>query len=591
MSEIQKLVTDHIDIWTSAIEKKSATGRGNNKKISLHGIKKLRELILELAVRGKLTLQNPSDDKVDNLIDAIRKKRITLLEANKIRSTKILPVIEDTELPTQLPHSWRWVRLGSVCIIRGGKRVPRGYALLETPTPHIYIRITDMKNGTINECDLRYIDKDIYQQIKRYAINKEDIYVTIAGTIGAVGIIPEKFDGANLTENAAKLVFRGLNKEYFVMALRSGLLQKQFLEEVNKMAQPKLALKRLETALLPLPPLAEQKRIVTKVNELLALCDQLEQESENSITAHQTLVKTLLETLTNSANAEELQENWARIEAHFDTLFTTEHSIDQLKQTILQLAVMGKLVPQDPNDEPASVLLEKIAKEKERLVEDGKIKKQKSLPKISDNEKPFKLPNDWRWCRIGDAAISTDYGLSDKAFVGGVGVPVLAMGHIQSGKVLLDTEKIVTETVESLPELYLKNRDLLYNRTNSAELVGKTGIFLGNDDEYTFASYLIRIRTDKDSLLPEFLNLNMLTPLFRETQIDPLLKQQCGQANVNGTIMRNMIVAIPPKNEMQKIVKKVNELMTLCDTLKEFINKAQNTQIYLADAILEQAVA
>ena len=153
---------------------------------------------------------------------------------------------------------------------------------------------------------------------------------------------------------------------------------------------------------MPIPPLAEQHRIVAKVDELMALCDQLEQQQTDSNATHQTLVETLLATLTSAADQDEFTEAWQRIADHFDTLFTTEQSIDQLKQTILQLAVMGKLVPQDPNDEPASVLLEKIAKEKARLIKEGKIKKQKPLPEISDDEKPFDLPDSWAWTYVGE---------------------------------------------------------------------------------------------------------------------------------------------------------------------------------------------
>ncbi|EPT6024298.1 restriction endonuclease subunit S, partial [Escherichia coli] len=138
----------------------------------------------------------------------------------------------------------------------------------------------------------------------------------------------------------------------------------------------------LKSLLIPVSPFNEQNRLVARVYELLSLCDQLEQQSLTSLDAHQQLVETLLATLTDSQNAEELAENWARISQHFDTLFTTEASIDALKQTILQLAVMGKLVPQDPNDEPASELLKRIEQEKAQLVKEGKIKKQKPFPSI-----------------------------------------------------------------------------------------------------------------------------------------------------------------------------------------------------------------
>jgi len=164
----------------------------------------------------------------------------------------------------------------------------------------------------------------------------------------------------------------------------------QFMAKMNQLAQPKLALHRILSSAIALPPLAEQHRIVAKVDELMLLCDQLEQQTEESLSAHQTLVEVLLAALTESDSAvpvkESFQTNWQRLAEHFDILFTTEASIEQLKQTILQLAVMGKLVPQNPNDEPASVLLEKIAKEKAELIADKKIKKQKPLPAITDEE-------------------------------------------------------------------------------------------------------------------------------------------------------------------------------------------------------------
>lgn len=138
--------------------------------------------------------------------------------------------------------------------------------------------------------------------------------------------------------------------------------------------QPFVSLSTLRNTVMALPPLKEQYRIVIKLTALMYLCDQLEQQSLTTLDAHQQLVETLLGTLTDSQNAEELAENWARISEHFDTLFTTEASVDALKQTILQLAVMGKLVPQDPNDEPASELLKRIAQEKAQLVKEGKIK-------------------------------------------------------------------------------------------------------------------------------------------------------------------------------------------------------------------------
>lgn len=175
--------------------------------------------------------------------------------------------------------------------------------------------------------------------------------------------------------------------------LNKAFLSKYWNDEIHKQSMGTtvhiLTISRANEVLIPLAPEKHQIKLVSKIEELMSLCDQLEHQSLTSLKAHSQLIETLLATLTNSQNAEELAENWARISQHFDTLFTTETSIDALKQTILQLAVMGKLVPQDPNDEPASELLKRIEQEKAQLVKEGKIKKQKPLPPISDDEKPL----------------------------------------------------------------------------------------------------------------------------------------------------------------------------------------------------------
>jgi type I restriction enzyme S subunit len=207
--------------------------------------------------------------------------------------------------------------------------------------------------------------------------------------------------GAGTTElHVARLFGSNLARNYILLYLKAPMfLSVGETKMTGTAGQNRLPKEFFESNPLPLPPLAEQHRIVAKVNELMSLCDTLESEQASNINAHQVLVEHLLSALTNAADQGDFQQTWARIAAHFDTLFTTEHSIDQLKQTILQLAVMGKLVAQDPQDEPASVLLKKIATEKARLVKAGKIKKEKPLPLIAEDEKPFELPERWAWTR------------------------------------------------------------------------------------------------------------------------------------------------------------------------------------------------
>jgi type I restriction enzyme, S subunit len=325
------------------------------------------------------------------------------------------------------------------------------------------------------------------------------------------------------------------------------------------------------------------------VNELMALCDRLEAGAYDAIAAHQLLVTNLLATLTTSKTAEDFAQSWQRIETHFDTLFTTEESINHLKQTILQLAVMGKLVPQDPRDEPAEKLLLQIDGLKSELVAKGLSKREKPALPIKGNEVPFDLPKGWKWARIGQLAIQTQYGTSQKSVGGGDGVPVLAMGNIQNGSVVQFADKTIPEDSAELPDLFVKNKDLLYNRTNSFELVGKTGIYLGDDDKFTFASYLIKIRLDENLVSSVFVNLAMNSSYFRTTQIVPKITKQTGQANVNGTSMRGMLIPLPPRREQELIVAQFDRLERLFGELKSQLDICKEIQNRFADVAVENA--
>lgn len=157
----------------------------------------------------------------------------------------------------------------------GGKRIPAGRKLTTDNTGHIYIRISDMKNGSVLTDNLLYVPYDIYPSISRYIINKEDIYITVAGTIGSIGKIPAELDGANLTENADRLVITNIDQDWLILCLQSGLVQNQIAEATTKVGQPKLAIKRIEELLIALPPINEQRRIVAKHNTVTSTLESL----------------------------------------------------------------------------------------------------------------------------------------------------------------------------------------------------------------------------------------------------------------------------------------------------------------------------
>ncbi|MHB9954805.1 restriction endonuclease subunit S [Vibrio campbellii] len=583
---INQLITDNIDTWTSTVKTKATTGRGSSKKLELYGVKKLRELILELAVRGKLVPQDPNDEPAAVLLERIAEEKAQLVKEKKIKKPKKLELIDTDDHLFDIPSSWNWERLGNI----GETNIGLTYSPKDAGDKGIpVLRSANIQKGKIDLSDLVRVQKEVKDSV---LVEAGDLLICARN--GSKALVGKTAQIRSLDEpmafGAFMAIFRSCINDYIEVFLNSPVYRRN-LDGVSTTTINQITQSNLRSTICPIPPVNEQHRIVAKVDELMALCDQLEQQTEASIAAHQVLVTTLLDTLTNSENTEELMQNWQMVAEHFDTLFTTEESIDQLKQTILQLAVMGKLVPQDPNDEPAAKLLERIAEEKAQLIKEKKIKKQKALPPIADDEKPFELPNGWEWERIGNLSHFIEYGSSQKTVESlPNGVPVLKMGDIQNGKLILGEHKVMSSDVDELPNLYVKNNDVLYNRTNSAELVGKTGIYKGEDDKYSFASYLIRIRCNSANISPDYLNLSMNTPLFRQYQIEPHIKKQCGQANVNGTLMKSMLVSVPPLKEQSCIFNKVNELHKLCNQLKARIIESRAAQLNFTDAIVEQAV-
>lgn len=255
-------------------------------------VKKLRQQLLQDAVQGRLVEQNPKDEPASELL---KKIKATLRQAQGSKKVKELPPIKPEEIPFEIPEGWVWCRLGEICSIKGGKRVANGYKLLKEPTPYIYIRVSDMKNGTIDDSDLCYLDEIMHQKIKQYTISKDDIYMTIVGgTIGKCGLIPEKFDNMNLTENAAKISPILIDKIYLLKCLDSPFCQEQFIDKTKQVGVQKMALNRFSSSLIPLPPLSEQIRIVQKIDELMQHCNELEASIKESKSQNEKLLQQVL---------------------------------------------------------------------------------------------------------------------------------------------------------------------------------------------------------------------------------------------------------------------------------------------------------
>ncbi|EMU6254901.1 TPA: restriction endonuclease subunit S [Escherichia coli O11:H5] len=575
---VEKLIVDHMETWTSALQTRSTAGRGSSGKIDLYGIKKLRELILELAVRGKLVPQDPNDEPASELLRGMKKQQEDLIKERKIKKPKKLPSIDGTLESISVPQGWELCYLNDIGDWGAGatpNRTNSGYYGGDIPW---------FKSGELSEDYITDSEEHITAlALKECSLRDNqpgDVLIAMYGaTIGKTSIL-----NSRSTTNQAVCActpFDGLSNQYLLIFLKAS--KKVFTAMGAGGAQPNISKEKIVATLFALPPLNEQLRIVKKVEQLMSLCDQLEQQSLTSLDAHQQLVETLLGTLTDSQNAEELAENWARISEHFDTLFTTEASVDALKQTILQLAVMGKLVPQDPNDEPASELLKRIAQEKAQLVKEGKIKKQKPLPPISDEEKPFEIPTSWEWVRFGTITTSRLGKMLDKAKNKGTPKKYIRNVNVQWDNIFLDDINEMKFEDNELSEFILRNGDLLVCEGGEP---GRCAIW-NKPGEFYFQKALHRVRT--------FCNIpaKILAIHLKNDSSNGRLENLFTGVTIKhlpGDKLQQYVIPLMPLNEQNNIIAKLNLLLDICDSLSNKIKNAQQTQLHLADALTDAAI-
>ncbi|HEI8818626.1 TPA: restriction endonuclease subunit S [Serratia marcescens] len=584
---VEKLITDHIDIWSSALQTRSTAGRGSNGKIDLYGIKKLRELILELAVRGKLVPQDPNDEPASELLKRIAAEKAELVKQGKIKKQKPLPEISEDEKPFKLPEGWEWVTLATIGEIIGGGTPTSDNPLYWSTQGIKWLTPADLNGlkGKYISSGARDITIDGLSNSSAKLMPKGSVLFSSRAPIGYVAISNNELSTNQGFKSCVPYIKESAEYIYYFLLSAARKIDEMASGTTFKEVSGAVVSK----VLLPFPPLNEQLRIVEVADDLMSLCDQLEQQSLTSLNAHQQLVETLLATLTDSQNAEELAENWARISQHFDTLFTTEASIDALKQTILQLAVMGKLVPQDPNDEPASELLKRIEQEKAQLVKEGKIKKQKPLPPISEENENLLLPSTWSLCRLQDVTnLITDGKHGDCNNRPNSGFYFLSAKDINGGKLNYEYARQIelADFLEVHQRTDLQVGDICM--VNTGATVGKLAI-VDNAVLAANTTFQKSVAVIK-ACNPLVLNLYLYAFLESQTQA---LRVKSGGSAINNLLLGDLkkkIIPFPPLNEQYRIVKKVNEFVFLCDQLKSRLQSAQQTQLHLADALTDAAL-
>ena len=434
----------------------------------------------------------------------------------------------DEEIPFEIPQGWEWERLGNITTIKGGKRIPVGMNLSTIDTGHKYIRVADMKNHSIKNDDIHYITDEIYEKIKAYIISKDDLYITVAGTIGNVGIVPEEFNNANLTENADKIEIYALCKLYLLYTLLSDVVQEQIRECTTKVGQPKLAIIRIQNFLIPIAPLAEQKRISNRIEVLLPIVDKYEFLSSK-------LVK-----LNSSIN-------------------------EFLKKSILQEAIQGKLVPQIAEEGAAQELLEQIKAEKEKLVKEGKLKKSaltnsviykgddnKYFEKIGKTEQditdeiPFDIPNTWVWVRHNDLFdISGGSQPPKSKFIEREKEGYIRLFQIRDYGSNPQPIYIPLSTASKISQ----KGDILLARYGAS--LGK--VFYAEYGAYNVALAKVIPLYESRLIFQKYIFLYYCSSIYQNEIVN---RSRCAQAGFNKEDLNSLLFPLPPLSEQYRIVEK-----------------------------------
>ncbi|MCK3044606.1 restriction endonuclease subunit S [Escherichia coli] len=539
---VEKLIVDHMETWTSALQTRSTAGRGSSGKIDLYGIKKLRELILELAVRGKLVPQDPNDEPASELLKRIAAEKAELVKQGKIKKQKPLPEISEEEKPFELPEGWEWARINDIASFTNG------YAFKSSEFQNSgvgIVKIGDIdSSGFISTAGMSYVsEKKINVLPEEMRVNPGDMVIAMSGaTTGKLGFNKTKSTFL-LNQRVGKIVTYSVDKE-FIYHYLSTRIEENLTISLGS-AIPNISTAQINNIIIPIPPSDEQVKIIARVKLLISLCDQLEQQSLTSLDAHQQLVETLLGTLTDSQNAEELAENWARISEHFDTLFTTEASVDALKQTILQLAVMGKLLNNTNNAD---------------------YKKFRTYLSFGPKN-----------------------GLSPVESKKETQLKVLKLGATSYGQLNLNETKFIDVDIEKDSHLFLKKGDILIQRGNSANFVGCNVLINEDYKNIIYPDLMMKIRTN-DNLLPEYASIWLSSPLVRNFMWDRMTGTSGTMPKISKKIVEEIPIIVPEISIQQKWITTVNLMLDICSEIKYRLHKAKQTQLHLADALTDAAI-
>ena len=543
----------------------------------------LRRFILDLAVRGKLVEQDPNDEPASELLKRIAAEKERLAKAGKVKKSKA-NWVKMADSPFDLPNSWQWTALGNLFLYDAGiKREPKAlnhtfWLLeledLEKDTGTLLARITAAERESKSTKSEFRVDDILYGKLRPY-LNKV--------------LVADK-PGYSTTEIVALRPYISLCSKYCALALR----RPDFVSYVTQLGQgtkmPRLRTEDAIVAPFPLPPLAEQHRIVAKVDELMALCNRLEAARKEREALRDRLAAASLTHLNTPDPGPTVFQNHAAFTLdNLAPLTTRPDQIKALRRTILNLAVRGKLVEQDPNDEPVSELLKQIAAEKTRLAKAGKIRKRKTSEPAPPDSLAFELPGGWAAAKFSDVLAELQTGpfgssLHQNDYEIG-GTPVINPASMQNGKIVpVEKMAVGADTLERLATFKLQAGDIVMGRRGE---MGRCAVVTEQEDGWLCGTGSLILRLPR-CLYPGYLAMLIGSPYVREYLGS--FAVGATMQNLNQSILLKMSIGLPPLAEQQRIVAKVDEVMAVCDRLEASLATGESSRHRLLEVLLSEAL-
>ena len=471
----------------------------------------LKNSILQLAIQGKLVEQRPEEGTAEELYAQIQAERQALIKAGKIKKEKPLPEISEDEEPFEIPESWKWVRLNStISLLSGADLTPDKYNAQNKGIPYI--------TGASNiEGDTVIINR--WTEYPNNIAHQGDVLLTCKGTVGKTVILAE--DSVHIARQIMAITPVLSDTKYIQFFVQS---QVEYLKSKAKSMIPGIERDNILKLPFPLPPLAEQKRIVAKIEELLPMIDRYEAA-------------------------------WSRLE-DFNARFPAD-----MQKSLLQLAIQGKLVEQRPEEGTGEELYRQIQAEKQALVKTGKIKKEKPLPEIAEDEVPFEIPESWRWVRFS-TVIDVRDGTHDTPKYVLNGIPLVTSKNLADGRIDFETAKNIS--VEDATAINVRSRvddgDILF------AMIGTIGnpVLVKKDREFSIKNMALFKQIDAS-----LLDMRYVLFFLQRAQADmKAIANASVQSFVSLTVLRNYLFPLPPLAEQKRIVAKLEELLPLCERLK-----------------------